>query len=202
MFSVEILNIVLCARKQTCVNPAVSWSSWQFISGQGTTFSLFSVFGNDLKSAVDEMPHRNIPAWEYVARGFLFNVGDTLLPTSSNSLWCNSWPAHMNCGGPGGRQHLSKRCCLLSRRSRGVAGICSARPLLPCACPSAAAVGPAMEYGIPKGPYFCHTPCFREYPRLFLLAYIKALRHAINLHLAVLQNLCCQTSLFPKQCLM
>jgi hypothetical protein len=36
-----------------------------------------------------------------------------------------------------------------------------------------------MEYGIPKGPYFCDTPCFREYPRLFFLAYIKALRHAV-----------------------
>ncbi len=121
-WKLEILNIVLCARKQTCLNPAVSWSSWQFISGQGTTFSFFSVFGKDLKSAVDEMPHRNIPAWEYVARGFLFNVGDALLPTSSNSLWCNSWPAHMNYGGPGGRQHLSKRCWLLSRCGRGVAG--------------------------------------------------------------------------------
>lgn len=85
---------------------------------------------------------------------------------------------------------------------RWASRICSSRPLLPCACPSAAAVGPAMEYGIPKRPYFCHTPCFREYPRLFSLAYIKALRHALNLHLAVLQNLCCQTSLFPKQCLM
>ncbi len=76
---------------------------------------------------------------------------------------------------------------------RWASRIRSARPLLPCACPSAAAVGPAMEYGIPKGPYFCHTPCFREYPRLFLLAYIKALRHAIP------PSACSEKSLLSNQ---